>query len=502
MPMPQPLTVAALLLAAALGGCATGGPAEVAEPAAALLAPPPPRVVRPADIVLPKGYRIEAVATGLDFPTGVAFDGAGIAHVTEAGYAYGKTWRPPRLVRIGADGRHAVVAEGDDDGPWSGVAWHAGAFYVAAGGELRGGAILRISPDGATTPLVAGLPSLGDHHTTGPVVGPDGYIYFGQGTATNAGVVGEDNAAKGWLKRNPGIHDVPCRDLTLTGNNFTTASPNNPAEAITTGAFSPFGVSTRRGQVIRGQVPCNGAIMRIHPGGGKVDLVAWGLRNPFGLAFSPGGRLYATDRTYDQRGSRHVYGAGDLVWAIVPGTWYGWPDFHGDRPLLEIGHRLERSAARFEPLLAGKDQGAPPKPAAVLGLRGSGDGLDFSTNRAFGHVGAAFIAAFGDVGNAATLLGTPARGAKVLAVDVRDGLARTFAANKGDGGPASRQGNGGLERPIAARFDPAASALFVVDYGIVDINGGRPTPRPGTGVLWRITATPGDLEEAKSPPAP
>src|SRR3712207_7832861 len=38
----------------------------------------------------------------------------------------------------------------------------------------------------------------------------------------------------------------------------------------------------------------------------------------------------------------------------------------------------------------------PPRPAAVLGVHSSSNGLDFSRSTAFGHVGQAFIAEFGD----------------------------------------------------------------------------------------------------------
>ena len=57
----------------------------------------------------------------------------------------------------------------------------------------------------------------GDHHTSGPAVGPDGHLYFGQGTMTNAAVVGEDNERLGWLSRFPERHDLPCADVTLSG---------------------------------------------------------------------------------------------------------------------------------------------------------------------------------------------------------------------------------------------------------------------------------------------
>jgi hypothetical protein len=49
----------------------------------------------------------------------------------------------------------------------------------------------------------------------------DGYIYFGQGTATNSSVVGEDNKEFGWLLRRKDFHDIPCRDIILNGQNYT-----------------------------------------------------------------------------------------------------------------------------------------------------------------------------------------------------------------------------------------------------------------------------------------
>jgi glucose/arabinose dehydrogenase len=93
-------------------------------------------------------------------------------------------------------------------GPGPVITFYNGFFYVAEGGELQGGRILRISGDSTKTVLVDNLPTHGDHHTNGPVIGPDGYLYFGQGTYTNSGVVGRDNAEFGWLKRFPKLHDI------------------------------------------------------------------------------------------------------------------------------------------------------------------------------------------------------------------------------------------------------------------------------------------------------
>lgn len=444
----------------------------------------PPRQVSPSDIALPDGYQIEAVATGLTFPTDVAFDAEGNVYVTEAGYSYGEVFTTPRLVRLD-EGEVVTVTEGDKNGPWNGLAYYDGHFYIAEGGELRGGRILRIDPeDDSRTVLLEGLPSVGDHHTNGLAVGPDGAIYFGQGTATNAAVVGLDNAEFGWLERHPNFHDVPCRDVTLAGRNFETKNPlTSGSGGAVTGAFVPFGTSTQEGQVIEGEVPCNGAVMRIRPEGGRPELVAWGFRNPFGLAFAPDGQLYVTDNGYDDRGSRPVWGAGDLLWAVEPDTWYGWPDFVGGVPIRNFTSPGKRVPT---PLLAEYPQ-EPPHPAAVFGVHSSSNGLDFSRSAAFGYAGDAFVAQFGDMAVDVGKVLTPV-GFQVVRVDPQTGVVRGFAANTGKTvGPASKIGGGGFERPVSVRFSPDGGALYVVDFGVMTVSGHGPRPHPGTGVLWRIT---------------
>ena len=446
-----------------------------------------PRNLAASDIALPAGYRIEAVAGDLSFPSGVAFDDQGRVYVVEAGYSYGEIWTVPRLLRIEPSGSITVIAEGEKNGPWNGVSFHNGSFYIAEGGELEGGRILRVTTDGKVSALVEGLPSRGDHHTNGPVVGADGWLYFGQGTHTNSAVVGEDNAQFGWLKRFPNLHDIPCKEITLNGRNFKTANPLNPKseERVETGAFSPFGKKTTKGQVIQSGLPCNGAVMRMRPEGSALELVAWGFRNPFGLAFSPDGRLFVTDNSYDVRGSRPVFGTGDLLWEVSAGAWYGWPDFHGTRQLDQPDH-FEAPWKPAPGLLLETHPGQPPKPTAIFAVHSSSNGFDFSRNQAFGHVGQAFVAQFGDMATGAGEVLSPV-GFKVVRVDVKTGVINDFAVNKGaTNGPASWLRSGGLERPLAVRFDPAGTALYVVDFGVMTISD-KPNPRPGTGVVWRIT---------------
>jgi glucose/arabinose dehydrogenase len=483
-------TVAALaLLSLFCSSCYETGPSRGGGKAKVVSSE---RSVNPADVLVPRGYRVEVVTTGLTFPTGVAFDEQDRPYVVESGYSYGEVWTTPRLLRVEADGRTTPIASGPG-APWNGVAYDKGNFFVAAGGQKDGGQILRISGDGKTVePIVTGLPSYGDHHTNGPAIGPDGSIYFGQGTATNSAVVGTDNFKFGWLKRRPEFHDIPARDIKLTGQNFTTENPltDDPKDKAITGAFSPFGTPTQAGQVIKGQVPCTGAVMRIVTGGAddKLEVVAWGLRNPYGLAFAPDGKLYVTENSYDVRGSRPIFGTGDLLWRVEqPGLWYGWPDFHGDLPLTKEDHFTEPGKPAPKFLLA-EHPNDPPKPVAKFGVHSSSNGFDFSRNDdRFGYAGEAFVAQFGDMSPGVGKVVAPV-GFKVVRVDVRTGVIRDFATNRGkENGPASRQKHGGLERPNAVRFNRAGDVLYVVDFGVMTIGKNGPEPRQGTGVLWRIT---------------
>jgi glucose/arabinose dehydrogenase len=437
------------------------------------------RKIDPAAIAVTPGYHVEPVATGLTFPTGVTFDQDGRPCVVESGYAYGEVWTKPRLLRLDDGGHSTELAVGGRNGPWTGVSFHDGNFYVAEGGELEGGRILRISPDGKVTVLISNLPSFGDHHTDGPVFGPDGWLYFGQGTASNSGIVGEDNAKFGWLRRHPDFHDIPGDDVVLTGRNVKTKDVVGHRGKQSTGAFLPFGTPSTPGEVIKGQVVCSGSVLRIRPDGGDPERVAWGFRNPFGLAFL-GDRLFVSDNGYDQRGSRPVWGAPDFLWSVEKGNWYGWPDFCGGVPLTDKRFKTKGG------FVIQNHPSRPPQPIASFGVHSSADGFDFSRNAAFGHPGEAFVALFGDEAPAVGKVLNPV-GAKVVRVNIENGVIEDFAVNKGrKDGPASKVGGGGLERPVAARFNPAGDALYVVDFGVMTHDKKGAHPVPGTGVLWRI----------------
>lgn len=477
----------ALLLSACYGIRPSSGGGDISKKTAQS-----PRKVNAADVALPRGYRIEAVATGLTYPSGITFDDSGTAYVVESGFSYGEDWQEPRLLRLGPGSRLTVIAAGDSNGPWTGAAWHRGgegqedAFYVAEGGQLRGGRILRIARGGKQKVLLEGLPSYGDHHSNSPVIGGDGMLYFGQGTATNSGVVGVDNSDFGWLKRQPGFHDKPCTDLVLAGVNYVTSNPlsGKKRDSAETGAFSPFGTRTLPGQVVKGGVPCNGAVMRMPLAGGPLQVVAWGFRNPYSMDFNRSGRLYVLDNGYDERGSRPVWGAADLLWAVQDGAWYGWPDYSGSKTLDR--NEFRAPGKEVPPLLLDKAPGHVPDPAAFLPVHSSANGLDFSFSPAFGHEGQAFVALFGDMAPAAGKTLAPV-GFRVVRVDTEKGVITDFAVNlKAAKGPASRSGTGGLERPVALRFSPDGSSLYVVDFGVMRVSRKGIYPERLTGVVWRI----------------
>jgi hypothetical protein len=445
------------------------------------------RAINAADIAVSPGYRIEPVTTGLTFPSGACFDDKGQLFVVEAGYCYGEVWTVPRLIRINNNGEKTVVAEGKKNGPWTGVAYHDGYFYIAEGGQLEGGKILKIAMNGEITTLVEGLPSVGDHHTNGPAV-KDGYVYFGQGTATNSAVVGEDNASFGWLPRKKDFHDIPCGDIELKGENYESANvlTDAPDDKVQTGAYLPFGTPSTAGQIIKGMLPCTGAIMRVPVNGGKIELVAWGLRNPFGLAFSNQGQLFITENAYDDRGSRPVWGTGDVLWKIQPGSWYGWPDFSAGIKMENNEEFKPPGKDKVRPLL-NKLPNQPPTPVAVFAVHTSADGIAFSKNSAFGYDGEAFVAEFGDMAPNVGKVLSPV-GFKIVRVDVNTGVIRDFAVNKGKrNGPASKLRKGGLERPLDVEFNPAGDAMYVVDFGILEMGAQGPVPKQNTGVIWKIS---------------
>ncbi len=315
-----PFLVAVLLLVTpALGPSARMAPTVQAAPLQ--------RTFKPNDILLPDGYQIEVIATALSVPTAAIFDGNDLI-IAESGWG---GIAPPRILRIRPDGTVTAIASAGLQPPVMGLAlWHE-QLLVSHRGKVS-----TVQSDGRLRDILTGLPSDGDNPNNNIGFGPDNRVYVAQGTITNAGVVGIDNYRLGWLVNDPGLHEVPCQNVTLLGQNYQTPNPLSADESIAlTGAYQPFGIPSTPDQIVKGDLKCGGSILRLTPEGGALQVVAWGLRDPFGVKFDAHGQLWATNRGTDLQGSRIVSGDPDSLVQLSPGAWYGWPDYFDGRPVTD-----------------------------------------------------------------------------------------------------------------------------------------------------------------------
>jgi glucose/arabinose dehydrogenase len=259
---------------------------------------------------------------------------------------------------------------------------------------------------------------------------------------------------------------------------------------VVTGPFLPFGTPGTAGQVVPGQVPCTSSVLRSNLDGSGLELVAWGFRNPFGLAFSPEdsplrGALVVTNNGSDVRGSRPVEGDADDLYVIVPGAWYGWPDILDGLPPTEARYGPGGEDRRgVQPALWFPSQHEAIGAIAQFQKGVSADGLDFSTTDAFGWKGDAFVATWGSLGfGAQQPVGLP--GFNVMHVHftttangvLAGATAAPFIHNRVQGA-ASTTNQNGLEHPVDVKFSPDGRTMFVLDFGV----GGR----QGSGKIWAV----------------
>ena len=541
------------------------------------------------DIVVPDGYKVEVFAKGLNFPTDVAFlggkdnfrvlvleSGMGLpspCNVNTKVPGIGKfdaknPFTPDLLIfdrhgnKIGGPlGKPTPSGGGfQPDGPAIGLAFE----HDAAGGTLfatdsnqgvRGapGAanntsrIVKVNiSNGTVTPVIVGLPT-GDHPTEQILV-KDGWLYWSQGSATNAGVTGHDNGGGG------NQHDIACQQITLSdtvfdsGDHKTSGYSNHGVQRP--GAVVPaFEGATRKGM-------CTGAILRaqITNPMNTIEPFAWGFRNPYGIRFSSAdhplkGQMLISENGEDERGARPTNNAPDRL-AIARQNADGTPEYHGwpDR----FGF-LDSTQSVFNPIGGNGDDlcsptgctpsdiarvkaenipvrhvfAFPPQPpVAPLALQPAdvaAVGLDFAP-RSFVHgvvkPNAALVAREGDFGFSPEN-GKPGEGHDIELVNFTNAgnpnelqLSR-FAfncpqgshSNNPDGSPTCKVEVDqaftgrlhGINRPTTLRFGPDGAA-YLVDYGAVrDPGGSDPDSKfvspadaplvqiPGTGVIWKIS---------------
>ena len=420
---------------------------------------------------------LEPVLTGLTFPTSLAFDDDNNLYTAESGLPFAGAEPGGRVWRHEPDGTRRLLAA-DMRAPVNGLTFHNGTLIVSEGGHPA--RIARLTLDGTLTPLLEGLPGPGNYHTNMTVVGPDGKLYFSQGAMTNSAIVGLDSYELGWLRRLPHAHDLPGYAIELTGVNIETADPlaDDNDRRATTGAFVPFGTVTSTGQLIKPQLPCTAAILRCEPNGRNLELVAWGLRNAYGLGFDAAGRLLAIDQGADDRGSRPIGNAPDLLYEVQKGRWYGWPDFIGGVPVNDPRFRPERGPA--PEFVLGNHTELPAPEEALLEFPAHAAAVKFD----WAHDGRLVVALFGDE-RPMTAPEGPRRGRGLAIIDPAHWSIQAIITD----GPA---------RPIDVRRG-ADDAIYVLDFGRFEIDAERGiVAEPASGGVWRLALGQRDSTSGRS----
>jgi len=417
-------------------------------------------------------FTIETIADSFNFPTSVAFGEDETIYVAESGLPFGGAPPGGRIWKLGPGAQRTCLIDGLRP-PVNGLVFHEGCLIVSEGGYP--GRIGRFElASNSYEPIVDGLPGFGNYQTNMVAVGNDGKFYFSQGAMTNSGIIGLDSYDLGWLKHVPHACDIPGYDIVLGGVSARTPDPRG-GTAIT-GAFAPFGNAHPEGHSIKGRVPCTSAVMRCNPDGSELELVAWGLRNAYGLCFTSDGRLLAIDQGADARGSRPLANCPDALFEVRPGAWYGWPDFVCGRPVHSPQFApLEGPKPSF--VLRNHAQLPPPEqPLFEFDVNAAAVKFDIvpPMNRVFesdceGHL---IVALFGDEKPLTGPAG-PRVGRVLLRIDPHDWSAHPIPLF-------------GLSRPIDVRFSPSREP-FVVDFGEFEITLDKGvSAKPATGKLLQL----------------
>lgn len=345
------------------------------------------------DIVVPNGFKVSVFASGLNFPTGIAFrrignqgddDQGGRASrfevfVLESGHglpsqcndeAKFQTMFPGKpnpftpdvlvfdqnavLQRTLGKPTTALTETGGTNvfqphGPAVDIAFEnglqGGRLFAtdsnqathAHNGQNNSSRIVTVTQTGQVTPFISGLPT-GDHPTE-QLAFKNGWIYWSQGSTTNSGVVGRDNGG------GQNQQDIPCQDIVLSQNVFDSGG------GVFTSGYSPFGTTNKGGTVAAFTSAlhhgvCDGAILRAQLNAkdpaSTIEPFSWGYRNGYAIRFAPpdhalkGGLLVGEDGA-DERGARPSNNAPDalhLAQQNSDGTpdYHGWPDRYGFLP--------------------------------------------------------------------------------------------------------------------------------------------------------------------------
>jgi glucose/arabinose dehydrogenase len=247
----------------------------------------------------------------------------------------------------------------------------------------------------------------------------------------------------------------------------------------------------------------NGGLFSILPGGGELRVEAHGIHCPRGMAFAEYGRLSFTNDGMELRGSRPVQDDHDSLLNLVPGYWYGWPDFttdlrsvseHEFQPPLRLiqPHGYDDLTSVIDPETSGlRKPSAGDVLVSAFPSQSGAAGITFVPAKGpfRDFIGDAVVALFGDCAPFSTsgvknYLGSP--GYKVMRVDPTNGSVHEFIRNV-QGKPTSliHSDPDQLERPIDVKFGPDG-ALYVLDFGQMTMKGAQEVVTPATGKVFRL----------------
>ena len=413
----------------------------------------------------------QLVTDCLSFPTSICFDPAGNAYVGESGLPWDGATRGGKVFRILPGGAKQLLAEGLGH-PLNGLCWHDGGIIVSEGGFP--GRISKLNVNGERTTILDNLPGMGNYHTNMVVPGPDGKLYFSQGALTNLGVIGMDAYQLGWLGKLPHNCDVPGYSIVLKGQTFETPDPlstDKEARAYT-GAFSDFGKSYKPGTKLAAALPCTAAIMRCNADGSDLELVAWGIRNAYGLCFLPDGRLIASDQGSDDRGSRAIGHVPELLFEIKQGAWYGWPDFIGGVPVTDPRFVPSRGPALEFILSNHNELPAPEQPLLTLPINSAATKFDVLPLSHPDYPGQIIIALFGDEKPMTAPEGFKS-GRNISRINPADWSHHPLPDLE-------------LNRPIDVKYNPADDSFWIVDFGEFEMTRTGVDAKKESGKVWKV----------------
>ncbi|CAH1002105.1 hypothetical protein LEM8419_03022 [Neolewinella maritima] len=491
-------------------------------------------------VLIPEGFDLKLAVSGLDYPSNIA-TGDGRYWISEAGIdpQIAPTVKEISLPASGPGVANVILTPallpvGTLAPPFTDVSYHDGLLYLAhrqvgTNGELVG-AYSRFAPDDPVNTfetVITNLPSTGDHSNNVLVFGADGRAYFGQGSATNSGVVGADNAD--WVAVAPDFREIPPVDVILNGTEYT-ARVGTPVDPDSNAVTAPYRIFNSgpidSGLLIRGASPLSpvdgyiigtGTVYSFDPAATNVSqtlrLEAWGLRNPFGLTFDAldGTRLFVTNNGTDIRGragnpdapfdtssyvlvgNRPIANDHDDLFELTVGgeaEYFGWPEFIHDSMTLQARGVTSTVFCR-SPVMMQEDcpgfiftpdfrLSLSIEPAfAQLGPNVSATGLTAIQSDTFGYRNDLLVTESGSFGPQTGIFRFT--GYRITRVETSSGQRFPFVVNQGSTA-AELLAPGGFNKPVENVF--IGDTLAIVDLGVLE--PGINLFQSGTGKVWLL----------------